>query len=743
MVRQEENISSVEIWGGAEYSLVRVKNTVYDQLSCSNHEIRNTDLDLFRDAGIKKVRYPLLWEKYVNNEEEFFRLHDKRINRLLELGIKPIAGLVHHGSGPFFTDLYDKDFPGLLAEFAYTIASRYPSIEFYTPINEPLTTARFSGLYGIWYPHLSDDRSFVRIFLNELKAVIMSMEAVRSVNPSAGLIQTEDLGRILSTPELGYQAHFENLRRWSTYDFLLGKMDQYHLMYRYFTESGASEADFEYFLANTIKPEICGFNYYVTSERYIDQKFENYPAGAHGGNAFQKYADIEVVRANIPEQISLSGLLSEAWERYHLPLALTEVHIACTREEQLRWFNEAYNNGVELRSKGIDFRAVTAWSFFGSFDWSSLLCRHNNEYETGVYDIRSGTPRATALAHLIKSLGTGGKKYSDILSVPGWWRRTDRWIYRKDDEAVKITGKAMEECPGVSPMLIIGTGSLGKAFQRICNARGIVTRLAGRQQVDIASESSVKKFFDIVKPWAVINAAGFTRINDAEKSAYTCFRENTTGPVILSEACRSMGIRFVTFSTDQVFSGEKKKPYTETDHTNPLNLYGLSKRVAEEKVMKINSDALIVRSSFFFNPWNKNDLLTGILNAGMYNGRQFNLASDIIMSPAFIPDIVNNVLDLLIDGESGIWHLSSQDEVSYYEFARIALDIAGLESDIITSIPYSRLKLSAARPSYSVLRSSCGITLPSLYDSLSSYINIYNESIQQIVNKEAIYQPSL
>jgi dTDP-4-dehydrorhamnose reductase len=277
----------------------------------------------------------------------------------------------------------------------------------------------------------------------------------------------------------------------------------------------------------------------------------------------------------------------------------------------------------------------------------------------------------------------------------------------------------------------------------ISGSRGIVTRLAGRQEIDIASEISVKNFLDEVKPWAIINAAGFTRINEAEKSAYTCFRENTTGPVILSEACRSKGIRFVTFSTDQVFSGEKKKPYTETDNTNPLNLYGLSKRVAEEKVMKINNDALIIRSSLFFNPWNKNDLLTSVLNAGMSTRKQFYLASDIIMSPAFIPDIVNNVLDLLIDGESGIWHLSSQDEVSYYEFARIALDIAGFEPDIITSIPYSRLKLSAARPSYSVLKSSCGITLPSLYDSLNSYINIYNESIQNIENKEITYQPSL
>ncbi|HLP73031.1 MAG TPA: hypothetical protein VK155_09030, partial [Bacteroidales bacterium] len=160
--------NKVEIWGGAECSFVRVGNSVYNQLGRSGHMTRIDDLDLFAGLNIKTIRYPLLWEMYAGDQAGFIRLNDLRLDHLRELGIKPIAGLLHHGSGPFSTDLSDPNFPRMLAEFAFMIAERYPWIDLYTPVNEPLTTARFSGLYGIWYPHQRSDRFFLRMLVNEL-----------------------------------------------------------------------------------------------------------------------------------------------------------------------------------------------------------------------------------------------------------------------------------------------------------------------------------------------------------------------------------------------------------------------------------------------------------------------------------------------------------------------------------------------------------------------------------------------
>ncbi|MBA3730464.1 MAG: dTDP-4-dehydrorhamnose reductase, partial [Sphingomonas sp.] len=107
------------------------------------------------ELGIRAVRYPILWETVAPEvpSELDFSWHDPRLERLRELGIKVIGGLVHHGSGPRYTHLLDPDFPDLLASYAARVARRYPWIEAWTPVNEPLTTARFSCLYGHWYPH--------------------------------------------------------------------------------------------------------------------------------------------------------------------------------------------------------------------------------------------------------------------------------------------------------------------------------------------------------------------------------------------------------------------------------------------------------------------------------------------------------------------------------------------------------------------------------------------------------------
>src|SRR3712207_9325640 len=102
-----------------------------------------------------------------------------------------------------------------LAEYAHAVASRYPWVEDWTPVNEPLTTARFSALYGHWYPHTRDDRSFARALLVQCRATVLAMmQAIRAVNPEARLVQTEDLGKSYGTPRMAYQVDFENQRRW-------------------------------------------------------------------------------------------------------------------------------------------------------------------------------------------------------------------------------------------------------------------------------------------------------------------------------------------------------------------------------------------------------------------------------------------------------------------------------------------------------------------------------------------------
>ena len=411
-----------------ECTINRVGNSFSDQLKRTGHWRRaDEDLARFAALGLRTLRFPILWESVAPRslEECDWRWPDARLTRLRELGLRPIVGLLHHGSGPRYTSLVDRDFPAKFASYAAAVARRYPWIDAYTPINEPLTTARFSGLYGHWYPHGRDDATFVRALLNQCYATALAMAEIRKVNPYAILVQTEDLGRTLSTPALEHQAAFDNERRWLSWDLLHGDVGRGHAMWNYLIESGADVQQLDSLGENPCKADLIGINHYVTSDRFLDQRIENYPPETHGGNRGQVYADDAAIRAS-EEVPGFEDAIEEAHHRYHAPIALTEVHLGDEPEEQLRWLMEAWNAADQARNQGIDLRAVTAWSLLGSFDWDSLVTRKQDHFEVGVFDISDGQPKDTLLSNAIAELSRGETFKHPALQTPGWWRRPGR-----------------------------------------------------------------------------------------------------------------------------------------------------------------------------------------------------------------------------------------------------------------------------------------------------------------------------
>lgn len=215
----------LELWGGIECTVNRVGDRYFDQLARSGHDHRDDDLDRVAALGLRALRYPVLWERTAPRgvASADWGWADRRLERVRALGLRPIVGLVHHGSGPPHTSLLDPAFAEGLAAYAAAVAARYPWVEDFTPVNEPLTTARFSALYGHWYPHARDDRSFLTALLTQCKATVLAMEAIRRVNPGARLVQTEDVGKIHGTPHMAYQVAFEDERRWLSLDLLCGR----------------------------------------------------------------------------------------------------------------------------------------------------------------------------------------------------------------------------------------------------------------------------------------------------------------------------------------------------------------------------------------------------------------------------------------------------------------------------------------------------------------------------------------
>lgn len=411
------------MWAGIECTVNRVGDRYFDQLVRSGHHARVGDLELLQQLGVRTVRYPVLWERHAPRglAAADWSWADERLGRLRELGIEPIVGLVHHGSGPAYTSLLDERFPEHLAEYARAVAERYPWVTHFTPVNEPLTTARFSALYGHWYPHTRDDASFARALLVQCRGIALAMRAIREVTPGALLVTTEDLGATQSTEALAYQAAFENERRWLSLDLLCGRLDREHPLRPWLASVGADEATLDELEATPCPPAIIGLNYYLTSERWLDDDRRPWPAWSHGGNGRHSYADVHAVLAG--KMVGIEPLLHAAWERFGLPLALTEVHLGGTRDEQLRWLLALYDGATGARARGIDVRAVTAWSMFGCYDWHILVTREDGFYEPGLYDIRGPRPRPTALARAVKLLAAGVRPDHPVLAGPGAWAR--------------------------------------------------------------------------------------------------------------------------------------------------------------------------------------------------------------------------------------------------------------------------------------------------------------------------------
>ncbi len=713
------------MWAGIECTLNRVEDRYANQCEKNGHTQRLGDLALFHGLGIQKLRYPCLWELVAPQDLDHcdWGFLDERLGELKNLGQSIIAGLLHHGSGPRYTSLIDPDFPTKFATYARLFVTRYPWVTDFTPINEINTTARFSMLYGHWYPHLKDEALYLRSLLLQCRGTILSMREIRSVNPAARLIQTDDLGKCQSTPELVHQRDFDNERRWLSWDLLCGRVTPAHALYEWFLQCKIHPRDLAWFEENACPPDVIGINHYHLSNRYLDQRLELFPAWSHGGNGRDAYADVGAVDTGLVTPVGIDTLLRETWERYHIPIAVTECHARGRREAQMRWLDEVWKTCQSLRAESIPIEAVTAWSLLGTYDWHNLCTNCEFFYESGVFDLRNAerVPQETGLSKMVRALANTGDFQAPILGSPGIWKTGRRILFNAQLEQQS----SLEHDPSVRPVLIIGaSGTLGRAFARTCGARNIKYLLLPRNQLELTDLNSIKTLIQELRPWAIINAAGYVRVEAAETDYETCYQTNVVGAVNLASVCREEGVSLVNFSSDLVFDGTALSPSGESTPVRPLNNYGKSKAACEEQVLEIDPRSLMIRTSAFFGPWDEHNFVTQTLRT-LGAQSEVHAASDQIVSPTYVPDLTNETLDLLIDGECGLIHLANVGEVSWEEFAWKAVNYAPeslrLDPSLIRGVITDRLGHQARMPRRSSLTSERQQRLPSLEDALARY----------------------
>jgi dTDP-4-dehydrorhamnose reductase len=365
----------------------------------------------------------------------------------------------------------------------------------------------------------------------------------------------------------------------------------------------------------------------------------------------------------------------------------------------------------------MDLRAVTIWSLFGNVDWRFLLTQKNGFYDTGAFDARSDVPRPTVIARAAKEFGHGRPFDHPVLDSPGWWRRPPR-LYPWNGRCNPMNHDGRK-------LLITGaTGTLGTAFARVCEERALPYCLTSRADLDITDEASIAAAIEKHKPWAIINTAGFVRVADAEHEQDACLAANAAGPEKLARACSAAGVQLVTFSSDLVFDGQLGRPYQESDPVSPSGVYGLSKAKAEAHVREAMTDALIIRTSAFFGPWDKYNFAWNVLSS-LARGEEVAASRNTEVSPTYVPDLCHATLDLLVDGETGTWHLTNQGRLSWFDFAHRVAEGAGMDTSLVKP-------LFDDQPASTVLVSGRGALLRPVDEALNEYIGQVRERLDLI-----------
>jgi dTDP-4-dehydrorhamnose reductase len=269
-------------------------------------------------------------------------------------------------------------------------------------------------------------------------------------------------------------------------------------------------------------------------------------------------------------------------------------------------------------------------------------------------------------------------------------------------------------------MITGAAGRLAQGFIRAAELRGLPYRLFSHAELDITDEAAVAAALQSCSPWAVINCAGFSRVDAAETDEDACMQVNSQGAATLAAVCARSDTPLVTFSSDHVFDGKSRQPYVESDEPGALNVFGESKMLAERQVLSTYPRALVIRPGKVFAPLEDHDFLRRNLRA-IARGETVRVANDVVLTGTYLPDLVHATLDLLVDGERGIWHLANAGAVTPQQFLIAAADASQLNPARIGGAPLWELDRTAPRAHFRALTSERGQLLPPLQDAMERY----------------------
>ncbi|MDD5456899.1 MAG: dTDP-4-dehydrorhamnose reductase [Candidatus Margulisbacteria bacterium] len=249
--------------------------------------------------------------------------------------------------------------------------------------------------------------------------------------------------------------------------------------------------------------------------------------------------------------------------------------------------------------------------------------------------------------------------------------------------------------------LVGANGMLGSAFAETLVTRGIFFTPLTKKDIDITDRKSLQILKELQVD-CVINCAAYTAVDLAEKEKEKAFAVNGLGVENLALAAKDYNFFLVHYSTDYIFSGNKKEGYVETDKPEPLSVYGASKLLGEESILSLlpAKQYLLLRTAWLYGPNGKNFVQT-MLNLAEKQ-QTIRVVDDQFGCPTYSYDLVKWTLDLLQAKKDGIYNAVNSGRCSWFEFAGEIFSLCGKKVEIV-NIPSSEYSTPAQRPQYSIL----------------------------------------
>ena len=251
--------------------------------------------------------------------------------------------------------------------------------------------------------------------------------------------------------------------------------------------------------------------------------------------------------------------------------------------------------------------------------------------------------------------------------------------------------------------LVLGAnGQLGQELINLLKNINIDAIGTDRNEIDFTKPSEIHKKLAKLNPSHIVNCAAYTQVDKAEEEPELANLINAEAVGVIAKFAAERKIPFVHISTDYVFDGSSSRPYLENDKVNPKSIYGSSKARGEKEAAVNNPDAYILRTSWVYGEFGNN--FPKVIAKKLRQNEQLNVVNDQIGSPTWTFDLASAIVELLERRpEPGIYHVTSSQSCSWFQFAQEVAKTLKLDLNLIKPINSNLLARAAQRPKYSIL----------------------------------------